>query len=550
MAQHQAISRWRRSRRSPGRAVTRWMTALVVILGACLALRVAHAYQLDPGVRGQLASVAGNAVRWSPEVWDSGQTLVFEVARDAGFEVLFDSPEGLLPYVERALAFWSDIPTADISWRVDGVGDEIDEGNYWYDGRNTILLNSDGEDRGAGEIDHMKEVAGEWRRFECDVVLGGGFAKIPDDVDPEGLDDYRESEREGTVWLLVHELGHCLGLAHSATLSTVGRWTVMDMLVHPGDPAMSYGYIPIYKGEPGLEADDVVGASLLRPAPGWQGTTGSVSGSLHIAGEPVSYASVWALPVGGTPLQDRIGAFSNGDGEFLIEGLPPGEYGLWAQSIVTPGAHPGLMEAGAPTDLEDAVLGGLVRVEAGQTSGDLEVSMHRGRISRPPPRTTLAKQEAGTPISITGRSGSPCSGVQIQAERPYPADGPLWFSLLDGFLRGDRWFGTTLTVEWSPESKNTLFDWNGPYRDWMWAWWEEEERAVPLRHTPASINSPKLDISISDWRIERTGSAVRHSIEIAWPESTEASLRFRSEDDACDGEPLVVCELSGCELRR
>ena len=41
---------------------------------------------------------------------------------------------------------------------------------------------------------------------------------------------------------------------------------------------------------------------------------------------------------------------------------------------------------------------------------------------------------------------------------------------------------------------------------------------------------------------------MRHTMEIAWPETTEARLRFRSENGACDGEPTVVCSLAGCGI--
>ena len=62
--------------------------------------------------------------------------------------------------------------------------------------------------------------------------------------------------------------------------------------------------------------------------------------------------------------------------------------------------------------------------------------------------------------------------------------------------------------------------------------------------------SPHLDIGISDYRIEVSGPVTRHTMEIAWPETTESRLRFRSEDGACDGEPTVVCNLAGCGITR
>ncbi|MCY4626108.1 MAG: hypothetical protein OXE58_00895 [Acidobacteria bacterium] len=65
-----------------------------------------------------------------------------------------------------------------------------------------------------------------------------------------------------------------------------------------------------------------------------------------------------------------------------------------------------------------------------------------------------------------------------------------------------------------------------------------------------SARLANLDVSTAGGDIEDAGAVVRHTIEIAWPETAEASLRFRSADDTCDGEPSIVCDLSGCELRQ
>ena len=175
--------------------------------------------------------------------------------------------------------------------------------------------------------------------------------------------------------------------------------------------------------------------------------------------------------------------------------------------------------------------------------------MRWGRVSRSPPTGLSAGQGADPPMSVTRTWGHPCSGVRIQAARPYPADGPLWFTDQTSSLRGDRWFGTLLTMEWS-QSGEALLDLAGPYRNWRWNETDGQVEIFDEDYRNRGSDFPVLDINISDWQIQATGSVVRHLIEIAWPESAEASLRFRSEDDACDGEPLVVCNLSGCELRR
>ena len=228
----------------------------------------------------------------------------------------------------------------------------------------------------------------------------------------------------------------------------------------------------------------------------------------------------------------------------------PGYYALWAQPLYRLDAHGSLLEV-SPLDLDDTLVGRLVRVRARRTSDDLRIPLRQGRVIRPSPVATVASQESGPPISITETWGAPCAGIRVRGEQPFLPDGPRWFAPRERTLGGDRWIGTTLTVELSSAGENAFFDWTGGYRDWFWDSEEERVRSFEELATPDwTPNSSVLDVSVTRWRIESIGSAVRHTLEIAWPESTEASLRFRSEDDSCDGEPLVVCDLSGCELRQ
>ena len=563
---HKTIREMDRPMEQRKSARTRWfcrhgvgrIMLLAATLAALFALGSAEGYRFwsDGRIEGQRVVGAEYALRWSPQIWGPGDPLVFEVAPDPDFEVYFDSPAGVLPYVERALATWAEIPTASIAWRVDGVGDEpiddnrLDERAHSGDGRNTIFVKAEDECGGRAYRWSERSASGEWRITQCDPTLCDFYAHLPEDITAEDLEEFREARRERAVYTLVHEIGHCLGLPHFGALSTTGRRTwngVYSSLVHPRDPAMSYGYDLEQPAD--LSADDIVGASLLRPARGWERTTGSISGALSLADEPVPYAQVWALPVGKNPLEDRVGAFSDGDGKFLIEGLDPGYFALWAQPIAVFGAHPRLMGEDPPLELDETIFGPLVSVRAGQTSGDLDIPMRQGRAARMPRGPTTAKQDPKPPTSITGIWGSPCSGIRVRAEHPYAADGPLWFTRRHSFLRGDRWFGTMLNIELSPEAGAVVFDWVGSYRNWRWDSENEQAEIFQIEDGFSRGRVSYLDVSISDYRIERAGAVVRHSMEIAWPETTEATLRFRAEDDTCDGEPLVLCDLSGCEIR-
>ena len=524
-----------------------------MLFAISLASATAGAYLFFPGMERRLVVGSEYAMRWSSEIWGPGETLVWDIEPDPDFEVYFDAPQGILPFVQQAQAAWSDIPTADISWTVVGVAESDRAGG---DGRNTLFVDAEADEQVGGYANiWSREANGRRMIFECDVAFGPGYTEIPEDLDPADLDDFRKRVRSGSVSLLVHEFGHCLGLGHAAAISTTPRrgGAPLNEFVHPRDPAMSYG---VNQEEPdGLAADDVVGASLLRPARGWRRTTGSLSGSsVRLDGEPVPYVHVWALPLWtGDPLRDRVGAFSDDEGAFLIEGLRPGNYALWTQPIYKQGANQPLVIAGALTDLDDTVSVRPVRVRAGRTTGDLEIAMRRARTVRPPPDAVGTTPEAETLLPITRDWGRPCSGIRIRGEQPYPADGPLRFTEYDWRFRRERWFGTRMTVELSPQARNAAFDWAGPYRNWQW--YREEEQTDFFRsredgRLSLGSESPTLDITISDWRIRNTGSVVRLVMDIAWPETTAARLRFRSEDGACDGEPTVVCSLDGCGITR
>lgn len=111
---------------------------------------------------------------------------------------------------------------------------------------------------------------------------------------------------------LVHEFGHTLGLQHSMTGSA------MSTSITRGTS----------KAAP-LTADDVAAISVLYPTPEFRVYNGSISGKVNVAGIGANLASVVALGADGT----AVGAMTQPDGSYRIDGLPPGSYVVYTHPL-------------------------------------------------------------------------------------------------------------------------------------------------------------------------------------------------------------------------
>lgn len=371
----------------------RWLApalAMVAVLGLGAGGNRTEAYRFYDN--GGLDFIVGSdqALRWSEDAWGPGGTLVWEIEDGEDWSLLFDSAEDMRPLVEEALGIWSGIETADISWRVSGVASLSDEEPRFGDSRSRVFLERRQGRTSEGDVRYYyrrgtflwwvrNRTRSTWELTDCDVGLPWDWW-LDDDLQPEAdleLDDVRDT----IVRFAAEAFGRCLGLGDGAPFP--GRpWLRRTA----GSDATIWGSRRIWPVGPlmhnywrELSADDRTAASLLRPRIGWGNSVGSVSGRLEVEGAAAPYVHVYAIRSTAAGMRNPVGAFANVRGEFLIEGLPPGEYILWALPVRYYWNHQPLLLEGAATDLKDAVVAHPVRVEAGRVTDGIEIPMRSGR---------------------------------------------------------------------------------------------------------------------------------------------------------------------------
>jgi hypothetical protein len=213
----------------------------------------------------------------------------------------------------RAFTTWEEVPTASIAFQFAGFtgsepfdDDDISVLGFQAHPEMERVLGATGFviDTQTGEI------------VESDVFFNSAFAwSTAANGDPNAFD--LES-------VAVHEIGHLIGLGHSALGET-------EVRPEGGRRVLGSGAVmfPIAFGrgntlDRDLQPDDIAGVSDLYPAGGFRQRTGTARGRVQRDGAGVLGAHVVAFNL---DTGDLVAGFSlNRDGEFEIAGLRPGAH--------------------------------------------------------------------------------------------------------------------------------------------------------------------------------------------------------------------------------
>jgi hypothetical protein len=240
--------------------------------------------------------------------------------------------------LDRAAKDWSAIPDTNLGFQSLGTVDGASAGK---DGRNTISMADD-------LFADQKFIALTTNWYDDN----GRIIEADMQIDPSAV-----SGGYNVQQLVEHEMGHILGLDHSAVLTS-----------------MMYPYVGTGNNAVTLDSDDRIAISSAyakaRPATG-----GTLEGRVYGDNGGIFAAQVVAVNDRGEPVATTL---SDKAGNFTLPGIPDGTYRIYAEPLDGPfnvqnlaGFWQSAKVTSFPTQFAD---GGALRVESGHLYGNISVN--------------------------------------------------------------------------------------------------------------------------------------------------------------------------------
>ena len=242
--------------------------------------------------------------------------------------------------IDRAFETWSGAPDTNISFRSMGVADGLVAGEA--DHKNTITLAD-----GLFKDQYAIAMTTNWydskgNLTQADIMIDSTLVRS----------DYNMQHA------LTHEIGHLLGLDHSAVLS-----------------AVMFPYVPHGSDAPSLDSDDRNGIANLYPKSDPTLVGGMLRGRVQGDSGGVFAAQVVAVNATGEPVATSL---SDQNGDFVLQALPAGDYRLYAEPLDGPvdarnmaGVYRLANITAFPTHFCDT---GTIHVDSGKVYGNLIVN--------------------------------------------------------------------------------------------------------------------------------------------------------------------------------
>lgn len=213
----------------------------------------------------------------------------------------------------RAFATWDAVPTATVSFQFAG----FTSAEPFEDDDMSVL--------GFQDQPEMERVLGA-TGFVVDITTG---VIVESDIFFNSAFDWStatpgQAGRFDLESVMLHEIGHFIGLGHSALGETEVRPSGGRRVLASGAVMFPISFGSANTADRVLQPDDIAGVSDIYAAPNYRASTGAARGSVTLNGQPVFGAHVVAFSEQTGAL---IGGFTvNADGEFEITGLTPGPH--------------------------------------------------------------------------------------------------------------------------------------------------------------------------------------------------------------------------------